>query len=180
MTKESAVANTSYFRPVRPGFSSNLIPVDFANKTRLPENVISLPEPATKLTIITPEQKLAQIIEFPRLKTEISTVSPKTETDLIKKTQKEEIYNPRKRKGYHDKDGRWILRRRGVKGYRCKMTDHETNPCPTPERCQDPTARSKAAGERKARSSVIVRNINTSPRSQRLNRSRMEQPKTKA
>ena len=131
MTKESAVANISQFRPRRQGLPSNLISVDFINKTRLPENIVKLPEAGTQLTIITPEQKLAQIIEFPQKITETKPQNP----EVIPVEQiKTEIFSPQKQKNELLKNLGILIRRR--RKSRCDgMHDAEEDPCGSP-RCK--------------------------------------------
>lgn len=133
MTKESAVANISQFRPRRQGLPSNLISVDFINKTRLPENIVKLPEAITPLTVVTPEQKLAQIIEFPPQKSlESKPQSPEiAPADPIKT----EIFNPKKQKAELLKNLGLLIRRTRRKSRCDGMHDAEEDPCGSP-RCK--------------------------------------------
>ncbi len=92
-----------------------------------------------------------------------------------------ESYNPReqKPKGYRDKNGMWIIRRRGSKGYRCRMTDHEKKRCPTPERCQNPKVMDKGSGEARNSRSIVVMNVNSIQNLRRKNKNSNERSKAK-
>lgn len=131
MTKESAVANISALGRKRPGSPSNLIRVDFTRKAGLPENITPLPESSPNLTIVRPDQRLAQIIEFPNLKIDTSANPIRPEISLLEKTRKAEVFNPSKKsKSYIDYMGRHILIRRSRRGSRClAQPDHEPADC---------------------------------------------------
>lgn len=131
MTKESAVAKYSPFGRERPGTPSNLIQVNFVNKSRLPENITPLPESSPNLTIVRPDQRLAQIIEFPNPKIDTSANLIRPEISLLEKTRKAEVFNPSKKsKSYIDHMGRHILIRRSRRGSRClAQPDHEPADC---------------------------------------------------
>lgn len=134
MTRERyAVANISQFRPRRQGPPSNLISVDFINKSRLPENIVKLPEIVTPLTVVTPEQKLAQIIEFPQLKPlEIKPHSPEV---MPADPVKTEVFNPKEQKAELLKNLGLLIRRTRRKSRCDGMHDAEEDPCGSP-RCK--------------------------------------------
>lgn len=159
MTKESAVANISAFGLRRQGLPSNLISVDFINKTRLPENVINLPETGPKLTIVTPEQRVVQIIEFPLQKP--IEVKPQTPETASQEKIKTEIFNPQKQKAELLKNLGFLVRRSRRKSRCDGMHDAEEDPCGSP-RCKTKGRRklkdmqNKDVTKRKERKSVIL------------------------
>lgn len=129
MTKESAVAKYPALGRRRPG--APLIRVDFVNRTKLPDNVIRFPETISPLTIIRPEQKLAEVTEFPQQKQSTETPAiEKPEADPIEKVKQSEAYNPsKKKKSYMDEIARLVVRRRRS-GCRCTDKDNmDTPPC---------------------------------------------------
>lgn len=131
MTKESAVAKYSTFGQIRPGTPSNLIHIDFARKAGLPENITRFPESSPNLTIIRPDQRLAQIIELQNPRIDISANLVKPEIGLLEKTKKAETFNPSKKsKSYIDQLRRHFMMRRSRRGSRClAQPDHEPRDC---------------------------------------------------